>query len=257
MNTWIDYTRRNDPAQEYYVSKLAKMITKQTPDVLCFWTKNPGFIVEHYTPMIKELVARGTIVLAQVTVNTGYGKLEPNVNTTDHGGLSDLCALLGPGRVRVRFDPIILGFTTPGMFERCVEACFYNGVERITTNFLVPSYKGVGKLLKEKYGIDARVATNAKRVRVLRRIVNIAAIHGIEVAGCAEIYRDGIDGQVPGLIRAGCSDASWAQQFNPGLIFTQRSSRPGCQCCYSGDWGVYASRGGPPCPHQCVYCYAK
>jgi DNA repair photolyase len=35
------------------------------------------------------------------------------------------------------------------------------------------------------------------------------------------------------------------------------TSRKGCGCFYTHDWGEYPSKGGYPCPHKCLYCYAK
>ena len=257
MSTWIDYTRRSDPAQDYYVEKLSRKLAQgHRPDVLCFWTKAPGWVARHYAHIIHAAERDGVIVLAQVTWNNGYDVLEPGVDK-NLAELKALVDLLGPDKVRLRFDPIIMGFTTESMFNNCLNDAALLGIERITTNFLVPRYKNVGALLAEKYHIYAKEASVTDRVRILHRMVSMAQAHNVGLAGCAEIYRDKVDEQVPGLYQTGCSDATWERQFNHDLQFVQHASRPGCRCCYSDDWGEYTNRGGPKCPHQCVYCYAK
>jgi DNA repair photolyase len=258
MSTWIDYTRRNDPAQQYYVDKLERklMVRSNVPDVLCFWTKAPRFIAENYKDSISRMWDCDSIVLAQVTWNTGYELLEPNV-THAFSDLAALVDLLGSENVRLRFDPIIPGFTKLEMFKVCANHAAELGVRQITTNFLVPSYKGVGALLKEQFNINAAELASGAKIDILNRMVEVADARGVRVAGCAEIYRDGIDKKVDGLLGTGCSDPEWAREHNKSLSFTVRPSRPGCRCVYTNDWGEYSDRGGPKCPHQCVYCYAK
>lgn len=253
---WIDYTRRNDPAQRYYVDKLRRMLDKHGyPKVLCFWTKAPATVAKLYRSLIDEMKANDTLVLAQVTWNNYGPEMEPGV-TPARAEIKPLVELLGPAAVRVRFDPIIIGFTTREHLDACLATCVDSGISRIITNFLVPEYKGVGKLLRQM-GYDIKSPDRGRKIITLQWMVNIAADVGIEIAGCAELYISGVAQEVEGLVISGCADPEWAQSLKPGLSFTHRPSRPGCLCVYDGDWGEYSSRGGPQCPHQCVYCYAK
>ncbi len=252
--TWIDFTRRSDPAQPYYQRRLVDQLQKHGyPQVLCFWTKAPAEVARLYGDLSAQLREHGTLVLAQVTHNPGYYQLEPGV-TDRRRDLSSLVELLGPAAVRLRFDPIIPGFTTPGMFQAAVDAARCFGIRRITVNFLA-EYPGVAERLG-RLGIKLRVMNRADKIETLRRLGAMAG--DIEVAGCAELNAAGLVDAVPGLLKSGCADAEWATGLRPDLAgrFKLHASRPGCLCVYSGDWGQYRNWGGPSCPHQCVYCYA-
>lgn len=256
--TWVDFTRRSDPAHPMGIKYLERNLRKfGAPKVFCFWTKAPAIVAKMYEDIVLKMQSEGCMVLAQITLNGYESKMEPiQHERTLIGPLADL--LGDPKRIRLRFDPIIPGYTQKGHFESCVVAAAGHGIDQITTNFLVPSYKGVGKLLKEE-GYQIFSPSWKWKVGTLRTLVHEARKRNVTVAGCAELYRDKIAQEVPGLRISGCSDPTWATSLNPGLkdAFTPRASRPGCQCVYTADWGRYASRGGYRCPHNCLYCYAK
>lgn len=260
MSVWIDYTRRSDPACREGLRLLEARLagcraSGRWPDVLCFWTKNPAFIAGRYAPLIRELQANGTLVLAQVTLNPGYQPLlEPRVDPAWWEGLGPLVGMLGDGAVRLRFDPVVKGFTTPAMFRRHLEIARRFGITHTVVNFLVPSYKGVGRLLAAR-GLPAEEFAQEEVARILARLVEMGARYGVRVAACAEWSH--MAAAVEGLGRASCSDPEWAAALRPGLEFSLHPSRKGCGCCYTEDWGLYRSRGGYRCPHQCLYCYAK
>lgn len=255
MGTWIDYTRRSDPAQPYYIRRLDMLLELHgNPDVLCFWTKNPRYVAKHYAHIVRRLQNDGVIVLAQPTWNFGHNEVEPGVKRTPYD-IEELVVLLGADHVRVRYDPIILGYTKREWMSSAMRFAAEAGIKRIITNFLVPGYKDAGKAVEEATGIKPRVPTDDEVVAWLTWMVEEAATLGLEVQGCAEIYRRNL--HIPGLVLAGCADETWAQQFKPGLTIQGHKSRKGCLCKYSGDWGKYRNQGGPACPYRCVYCYAK
>lgn len=260
MGIWVDFTRRNDPACEAGAVLLERRLAEcrtsgRWPDVLCFWSKNPAFLAARYCSLIREFQGNGTLVLAQITLNPGYQPfLEPGVNPAWWEGLGPLVRLLGEGAVRLRFDPVVKGFTTPAVFHRHLEIARRFGIAHTVANFLIPSYKGVGKLLAAR-GLPAGEFAEEEVVRILTRLVDMGARCGVRVAACAEWSH--LVGTVAGLARASCSDPEWAAAFRPELKLSLRPSRKGCGCCYSDDWGVYRSRGGYACPHQCLYCYAR
>jgi DNA repair photolyase len=168
-------------------------------------------------------------------------------------------ALGGPEFIRVRIDPIIIGYTTPGMVSRSLDVCQRHGITRVITNFLVPEYKGVGPLLVEKRHLKPEHLhpKQSQMLRALHAILENCQSRGIQLAVCAET--SWALEEIPELKRAACADADWAVSLNPDLAgkFSKKPSRRGCGCCYSADWGAYASRGGYTCPHGCIYCYAK
>lgn len=255
---WIDYTRRSDPACPAGVDRFEEQLFFHGyPKVLCFWTKAPATLAELYHKEIVDLQQHGTLVLAQVTVN-GYGKdMEPGVTPAmqDSG---PLIALISSGAVRLRFDPIIAGYTTPQHFLDCLSLARDHNISRITVNFLVPEYKGVGKLLQSK-GFNIKEPTPEWRMQVLKSLHPYIASTKVELAICAETA--GMLEKLPWLKPAACADPEWAIALQPDLkgVFTHtgRGSRPGCGCVYSGDWGRYRNQGGYACPHSCLYCYAK
>jgi len=253
---WVDYTRRNDPATPYWVGHLTKTLkSRGYPRVLCFWTKAPAAVAELYKDAVKDLRDHGTLVLAQVTYN-GYKELEPGI-TEERSDLAPLVALLGPECVRLRFDPIIVGYTRPEHFERCLSAAVRFGIKRIAVNFILMHYRKL-KGVMEPYKIIEKPSPEEK-VRILKGFVAKAKAVGVELSSCAELNAEKIPERVPGLIQAACADPEWAVSLNPSLkgIFKPRASRDGCLCVYSDDWGSYPSKGGPKCIHQCIYCYAK
>jgi hypothetical protein len=255
---WVDYTRRNDPAQPFFVDHLkAKLEKHGYPHVLCFWTKSPSKVATLYKDIIKDMQSHDCLVLLQTTINS-YSSLEPTL-TEDDIKLDDLIPLLGsPEHIRFRFDPIIPGYTSIKHYTKVLELAKKYGVTRITTNFIVPSYKNVSSVLM-KLNIRAYEATEMEKIDSLTPMVKLAADYGVSLVGCAELNRDGIIDQVPGLIRSGCADFHWAEKLKPEYtgLFRVKPSRPGCLCCYDDDWGLYKNNGAPACVHKCAYCYAK
>jgi Domain of unknown function (DUF1848) len=253
---WIDFTRRNDPAAAFWVRRLQDHLeTQGRPDVLCFWTKAPATVAELYRPAIRSLQEAGTLVLAQVTDNH-YGRvLEPGI-LPERADLRPLVELLGAPAVRLRFDPIIPNFTTAGHFQACLEDALRHGIQRITINWIsLRKYKNVpGRL--QQVGVQTKEANEEEQTAFARSLLAQASGR-VELAVCAESHK--LIRQVPELKAAACADMSWAAALRPGLAgrLKRRPSRSGCGCCYSGDWGVYASRRVPKCGHGCVYCYAN
>ncbi len=253
---WIDFTRRNDPAAPFWVRRLQEHLDAQgRPDVLCFWTKAPATVAGLYGAVIRSLQEAGTLVLAQVTDNH-YGRvLEPGISP-EHADLQPLVTLLGAQAVRLRFDPIIPNFTTTGHFQACLEDALRYGIRRITINWIsLRKYKNVpGRL--EQAGVQTVEASEEEQAAFAGELLAQAGGR-VELAVCAESHK--LIRLAPELKAAACADMGWATELRPELAgrLKRRPSRSGCGCCYSGDWGVYASRRVPKCGHGCVYCYAN
>ncbi|MFW5962342.1 MAG: DUF1848 family protein [bacterium] len=251
--SWVDFSRRNDPAHPKGVEMLKKRLKYEgIPKVFCFWTKAPNRIATLYRDIIMDLKKEGTLVLVQATINH-YHEME-NIQK-EWIELDNLVDLLGnPKQIRLRFDPIIVGYTKPSMFQQTIDIANIYEIDRIITNFLVPDYKGVGKLLSSK-GFNIKEPTEKYKVEVLSKMLEMSG--NIDLAVCAESAY--LQKKLPQLKMATCSDPRWAIKLRPdlGYVFTLNPSRKGCGCCYSDDWGEYRSQGGYSCPHQCLYCYAK
>ena len=259
---WVDFTRRNDPAHPFGPVLLQKSLDRYGAYVFCFWTKNPGTVADLYRNQISQMMSKDTLVLAQVTLNNYSSIMEPGVPSfnTRYQGLDRLLRLIGgPGHIKLRIDPIILGYTTPNMIRTSLEAGRSLGIRRFVMNFFVPSYKGVGNILIHRGLIRPNDLTpSQERILSTARFVSEEAQRvGAILQVCAE--SNWIGQHVSGIQIASCSDPTWATQVRPELtgIFKANPSRKDCGCCYSADWGVYASRGGYKCSHNCLYCYAQ
>ncbi len=256
MLSWVDFTRRNDPATPKAVPLLdAGIRSKGYPKVLCFWTKSPGKIADLYRDHIRMMRERGTLVLLQATINN-YNEMESSGMDTS---LNEIVGLLGrPRHVRLRFDPIIIGYTRPSHFRTTVRKARRHDIDTIITNFLVPEYKGVGDLLQRK-GFDVESPSRKKKISTLKKMLNIAKnlYPGLKLKVCAETAD--IVKTLPQLGRAACADPEWAVGLQPDLkgSFTRNPSRDGCGCVYEDDFGEYRNNGAYRCPHGCLYCYAK
>ena len=248
----IDYSRRTDPACAAGLKLFQKRLRlDKPPAVLHFWTKAPAVLAELYGPIIRQLQAAGSIVCAQVTLNAYDPPLE--AVSREMRELGPLVGLLGKQAVRLRFDPIILGYTTLHHYKQVLAAAERYQLRRITVNFLVPGYEGVGNLLAQ-YGISAEQGSVQRKIATLQRL-RAATPKEIDLAVCAETAA--LWQQVPGLTRASCADPAWFKALGLVEEVSGHASRPGCGCLYSADWGKYPTQGSYICPHKCLYCYAK
>ncbi len=112
MLNWVDFTRQSDPAHKTGVKYLEQKLARYgVPKVFCFWTKAPATIRDLYLDIVPQMIAEGCLVLAQVTLNCYGQDMEPGISKdkTDFDGLIEL--LGGADHIRLRFDPVIPGYT--------------------------------------------------------------------------------------------------------------------------------------------------
>jgi len=255
--TWVDYTRRNDPAcpQGLEIFKNRLGTSARLPHVLCFWTKNPEGLAALYWNIIKELKDAGTTVLAYVTINNYGNPLESGVPEPK---MEELLKLLGPDNIRIRFDPIVIGYTNRSHYiNGALKFAAECGIKEIVVNFMMPYYKNVAKVLT-MMSIPA-INPNRENMLNILNVMHEITPKDIKLKACAETQLILGDEMPPWLGHASCADANWAYRVNPEIRGLKgNSSRPGCGCTYSNDWGIYRnSQGGYKCPHSCLYCYAK
>lgn len=248
----IDFSRRTDPACPEGLLRLTnKLAVHGAPRVLHIWTKAPATVARMYGDLFRQLKNAGTIVCAQVTLNF----YEPPVEQIPAEALDikPLVDLLGSEAVRLRLDPVIAGYTDKFNIVAATTVATVFSIERLTVNFLVPSYKNVSALLS-RHGIDPRESTFDEKKSLLAYAASLLP-SVTEVAVCAE--NGNLIREVPGLKPAACSDPEWFRRLGADLSgLKSRKSRSGCGCFYTDDWGEYPSRGGYVCPHKCLYCYA-
>ena len=248
----VDYSRRTDPACEAGLKLFQKYLyPRKLPKVVSFWTKAPAVLAKLYASTIQELQEEGTVVCAHITLNYYESPLEAVTNEMRE--LGPLVDLLGCQAVRLRFDPIIFGYTTLSHYRQVLETAEQHNVSRITINFMIPEYEGVGMLLS-KHGIVAQQGTLKRKISTLQRLRDETP-EKVEIAVCAETAQ--LCQYVPGIIKASCADTVWFERLGLTDKVSGHASRKGCGCFYTADWGKYPNKGGYVCPHKCLYCYAK
>ena len=248
----IDYSRRTDPACSEGVLVLKDKINRcGYPKLIHFWTKAPAVFSKLYEKIILELNAHNVVICSQITINN-YGLPLEKV-TSDMQNIEALVGLLGSDAVRLRFDPIIIGYTCMSHFKKTVNIAEKFNIKRITVNFLEPKYKGVGKRLSE-HNISVEAGTLEKKIQILNRLRKVTP-NNIELAVCAESRE--LCNYVDGYEKASCADPIWFKKLGLDIRNIKgHFSRKGCGCYYTDDWGVYPTKNGYICSHKCLYCYA-
>ena len=261
MATWVDFSRRNDPACEQAFRVFCEQISRaeksgKLPEVICFWTKNPGLVADLYAGPIQYYQRQGVTFLAQVTVNDYGREIEPGAPDFEsaRAGLRKLAKWLPANAIRLRLDPIIPGVTAPRHIKQLGKIVVEFDISRITVNMIQWKYKGIDKLWRsmDKEPIEW---DEPKKLQVLQTIRDLVPSQ-CSIAACAET--SWATEHLPWLQPTGCATPEWAGEvlgYIPEIF--GHASRQFCGCLYSGDWGQYASKGGWKCPHQCAYCYAK
>ena len=214
----------------------------RTGDILCFWTKAPSRLAEMYRKPIQDLQANGMCVLAQVTMNFYGMQLEPGVTQQD---ITPLAELIGANHIRLRFDPIIPGFTTLDHFQQCLDVARQIQTDRITVNFIAGQYPAA--LQRLSAAGQTGITTDAKKILFLRKMQQLAG--DIRLAVCAE--SNALAARLPGILPARCADPDWAAQFGFS-INGGHASRKGCGCFYTQNIRIPGR-----CVHGCIYCYAN
>lgn len=253
----IDYSRRTDPACKAGLALFREKIKNlkrydNDIQVIHFWTKAPAVLAELYERDIKELQSRGVIVCAQVTINNYDAPLERV--TPEMRDIKPLVKLIGSKAIRLRFDPIIYGYTTEGHFKKTLNSAIENDISRITINFLEPKYQGVGRLLREN-NINVGFGDITRQKADILTTIRWTTPKNIEIAVCAE--SEYLRKYSPDIQKAACSDPEWFKQLGFSSPKNTHFTRKDCGCFYTKDWGKYPSQGGYVCPHKCLYCYAK
>lgn len=213
-------------------------------DVIGFCTKNP----EPMFPYMDLLKDYGQYWFVTITP---YGRdIEPNV-PDKHRILDDfrkLSEIVGVDSIGWRYDPIFISERYSVEYHlRAFEkiACALDGYTRTAVISIIDLYPKVKRNFPE-----AREVPGEIRLSLGKKIIDIAAEHGMTVKPCAE----GDELAEYGADCGGCMRISdYEKAIGRRLIVPKRKgARAACACYLSCDIGAYDT-----CMHLCRYCYAN
>lgn len=213
-------------------------------DVIGFCTKNPA-------PMFPYMGLLKNYGQCWFVTITPYGRdIEPNV-PDKHKLLEDfqkLSKIVGIKSVGWRYDPIFISekYTSDyhlHAFEQIVSTL--DGYTKTVVISFIDLYPKVRKNFPE-----AQEVTKEMRLLLGRRMIEIAAAHGMTVKPCAE----GDELAAFGADCGGCMGISdYEKAIGRQLNAPKRKgARAECACYLSCDIGAYNT-----CRHLCRYCYAN
>ncbi len=213
-------------------------------DVIGFCTKNPAPMFP-YMGLLKNYGQYWFVTI------TPYGRdIEPNV-PDKHKLLEDfqkLSKTIGIKSVGWRYDPIFISekYTSDyhlHAFEQIVS--MLDGYTKTVVISFIDLYPKVRKNFPE-----AQEVTKEMRLLLGRRMIEIAAAHGMTVKPCAEgdeLAAFGAD--CGGCMRISDYEKAIGRQLNAPK---RKGARAECACYLSCDIGAYNT-----CRHLCRYCYAN
>lgn len=213
-------------------------------DVIGFCTKNPEPMFP-YMDLLKDYRQYWFVTI------TPYGRdIEPNV-PDKHRILDDfrkLSEIVGVDSIGWRYDPIFISERYSveyhlRAFEKIASAL--DGYTRTAVISFIDLYPKVKRNFPE-----AREVPGEIRLSLGKKIIDIAAEHGMTVKPCAE----GDELAEYGADCGGCMRISdYEKAIGRRLIVPKRKgARAACACYLSCDIGAYDT-----CMHLCRYCYAN
>jgi DNA repair photolyase len=227
-------------------------------DAVCFWTKNPRPLLMH----LDELDERGLNYYFQFTLNPYDRTFEPHVPPLQERieTMKALAGRIGPDRVVLRYDPIILSSVTTASWH-LEQAARMAGLLKGATCRLVFSFcdfygKGQGRLHRavQRTGITLEEIAAPENREALEEIARgfreIADSHGLEIFTCSEE----VDLSAFGIEHGACIDGELIRKLFGGKasVKKDKNQRAACKCVESVDMGSYNS-----CSFRCAYCYAN
>jgi len=213
-------------------------------DVIGFCTKNPA-------PMFPYMGLLKNYGQCWFVTITPYGRdIEPNV-PDKHKLLEDfqkVSKTVGIKSVGWRYDPIFIS-------EKYTSDYHLHAFEQIAstldsyTKTVVISFIDLYPKVRKNFP-EAQEVTKEMRLLLGRRMIEIAAAHGMTVKPCAEgdeLAAFGAD--CGGCMRISDYEKAIGKQLNAPK---RKGARAECACYLSCDIGAYNT-----CRHLCRYCYAN
>lgn len=259
MSRIVSASRRTD-LPGFHAHWLARRLAamRAPPDALFVWTKHPGGLVAR-GPLRDEIARLPNVVVHLTVTGLGASRYEPSAPPARDALalVPDLVNLLGGDSRRVlwRYDPIVLGASSPDDFRRLADRFAAIGVRRCISSF--PSTFSLKGSLLPQYALHGvRTASIAEKIEWAETLLAESSERGIEWGLCCQPK---VVARMDGRVRAvSCIDAALATALHPsGVRFPEGrdpSQRKACRCAPSNDIGSYTDH---RCRTGCVYCYSK
>ncbi len=222
-------------------------LTRDTVDIIAFWTKNPMPFMQY----LSEINKLGYVYFFQFTL-TPYGRETernlPNKNKLLEAFIN-LSKDIGKERLVWRYDPIIISRQYDITYH--AESFAYmvqklsNYTERCVVSF-VDNYKNV----TARMGKDlAYSATKESMFTIANIFSKLAKQNGLELFSCSEEIELGQFG----IQHGACLDKKHIEKILGSQIKIRKdkNQRQKCLCVESIDIGTYNC-----CANGCNYCYA-
>jgi Domain of unknown function (DUF1848) len=230
------------PTKFYRVS-----LRKEDVSGFVFWTRHPAPLIPH----LPELDRAGFAYYFQYTV-IGYPRTIDGSSPPLEIAIKafhSLSEAIGPERVVLRYDPIILNTEITAEwhrnnFRRLADA-IGSSAHHLVISIIDPYMKTQKRLGTADNGVSYSIDAYSD---LLNWIATEAADRNLRVESCAEASL-----RIPGIVPGRCIDASLLNKIRGGEPSKHKlhKQREGCLCHQSVDIGVNNS-----CGFGCQYCYA-
>jgi len=242
--------------------------TPDTVHTIVFWSKNFGPFLDLRAHKI--LTEKGFNLFFNFTINADNPTLEPGIPdlTMRLKQATKLARDLDPSQIAWRFDPICFykeknqSMTNAKGFKPIADTLSDMGVRRCITSFYDP-YKKVDQRIRRmvqagKPKIEFTQPDTLTRKRVIQRMAGHLKSRSMDLFLCCEQDLLESMGNVANVRANACIDGRLYQSLFGGSLETAgdygQRRKQGCRCTRSIDVGSYDLH---PCPHNCLFCYAK
>jgi len=244
------YCEVPNPMNPRQVAKVS--LLPEEVDAIVFWTRSPRAML----PRLAELDARGLRYYFQFTL-CGYGppiEIRNPPAATAIESFRRLSSRLGPDQVIWRYDPLVFSEVTTVDFHLRTFESIASALKGYTHRCVLSIWDNYRKLASRleglaSRGVHLRQPNEEEIARLIPRLAELCAAHGMEAVSCAEE----VDLAPYGVKRGKCIDDAVIHRLFGIEVCHKRdgAQRPACGCVQSRDIGIYNS-----CLFGCAYCYA-
>lgn len=229
----------------YHPSQVSRYrLDPSVVDVIGFCTKNPGPIFP-YMDLLRDYGQYWFVTI------TPYGRdIEPGV-PDKHRLLDDFKSLsdrVGVTAIAWRYDPIFFSDRYSMDYHLDAFEQIASALEGYTETVVI-SFIDLYPKVRRNFP-EARPVHKSQRLTLGKKLIRIAADHGMTVKPCAE-------GTELAIYGADCSGCMQVRDYEKAIgkrlkAPKKKGARAECACYLSCDIGAYNT-----CKHLCKYCYAN